>query len=275
MINGKALGWLSCTAYAMAMAIDKASLGTKQPSGCAIRRITGDTVGGTMLRQVGDAAHSLGVHVDVFVGSGVADPEYVWDQFKKGRGAVLQGNASAMLNTRFRSTNGPVNHAVYVNEVKGSGASREALVYDPAADDRKKGIDDGPSWWPWSLVLKFAASLEPFLTATNNDHRKLGPGRMYVGIMPDTEPHVHKAFGGVKTSPFPDRTRALEDGTRVHSAPKSSDATVIGHLEKDELFTAFQVAIGDEYKGSVRWYGDHDGKRWVHAKRLSHTGGTT
>jgi hypothetical protein len=42
VIDGEALGWASCTAYSMAMGIDSATAGAKRPSGCKIRKLTGD-----------------------------------------------------------------------------------------------------------------------------------------------------------------------------------------------------------------------------------------
>jgi hypothetical protein len=96
-------------------------------------------------------------------------------------------------------------------------------------------------------------------------------------IAPVAEPfHAHFRYGGRATNPFPDRTRADEDQVRVHWRPSVTDATVIDHLERDELFVASQLTErGDTFRGSTRWYGDHHGRRWVHAARLRREGGAT
>ena len=276
-INGKNLGWLSCTAYAMAMAIDAATLGAKTPSGCGVRFRTGDTTGGLTLNQVAYVAETVyGVRVDVRVGNNVVTPAYAAKQLQAGRGLVLQVNAGAWVNTRFRSTSGPVNHAIYINECRGgtSGRPEEALVYDPAADGRYSSIDQGPTWWPWSLVMKAAAALRPW---GDNDPRLLGPGKFYVGIMPDHEPHAHYRFGGHKPSAshWPDRTRHNSDDGWFHSKPDSSKATRIRHTTEGKLFEVWQVANGDEFQGSTEWGGNHIGTEWIARKRLDHWGGST
>ena len=64
VIEGEALGWASCTAYSMAMGIDSATAGRKRPSGCKIRKLTGDKEKGLMLSQVAEVALE---HYDVRV----------------------------------------------------------------------------------------------------------------------------------------------------------------------------------------------------------------
>ena len=259
VIGGKNMGWLSCTSYATAMGIDKATLGVKVPTGCAVRRLTGDTVGGTNLPQNAAAAEKLGVKMALHVGSNVGSTSELAGTLHLGKGCVVQGGTKPVIKTKWRSTTGAINHAVYVNEVRGGTTfvPAEALVYDPSADARRAGIDQGPSWWPWSLVVDFAAALQPW---GESDPRVLGKGRAYFGAFPDTEPHVHIAFGGKRTSPnFPDRTRAAIDGTRVHSRPDTSDATVVDRLAKGELFEAWQTTVGPTFQGSRVWYGK---SRW-------------
>lgn len=276
-IDGVSLGWANCTPTSVAMGVSRSTLNAKNPSGCDIRRGTGDVSGGTTLRQCCDVARaSYGVSFEVRTGSNVCTPNYAGGKLHQGRGIVVQGSTSALLGTRFQSTNGPVNHAVWVNEGRGwdDDIPEEALVYDPAADGRRHGIADSPDWWPWSLLLHFAASLEPNGEGTG----KLGSGRWYCAIAPDTEPHVHAKFGGVRTSPFPDRTRANSPKGRrinVHSAPRTGSDTVIDHLSDGDLFTAYQRTLGESFGGSKVWLGNHDGTRWVHSSRLSHVGGST
>lgn len=282
-INDRCFGWLSCTCYAGAMGIDKSSLGKHRPSGCTVRRYTGDRTGGTMVRQVADVAlKQYGIKVDVHAGGNVLRARDGAAALRAGRGILLQGGTGALVGTKYQSTAGQVNHAVWVNEIVGDGTTPDdALVYDPAADGRKRSyrVDESPSWWPWALVLKFASWLEPAGEGTG----KLGPGWWYCGVFPDTEPHVILKYGGKKTSPFPDRTRAQCASTsrvNVRSSPTNpkppASENIVGHLRNDEIFVAYQVTdTGESFRGSRRWYGSQNGNQWVHAARLSHEGGTT
>lgn len=271
-IDGLCVGWLSCSAYAMAMGIDKSSLGIHTPSGCTVRRYTGDKSGGLTLPQVAAvASNQYHLPVEVHTGSNVARPAYVLAECRKGRGFLLQGNTKALLGTPNQSTAGGVNHAVWVNEIRANG---DALVFDPAADGRKRGyfVDTSPSWWPWKRVEAFAAALRPW---GDGDPRTLGAGWMYVGLMSDTEPHVLLRFGARRTRPFPDRTRA-HGPAHVHSSPTTGKASVVGSLTDGDLYIAYQVTTkGESFEGSRTWYGDVNGKRWVNSRRLSHEGGST
>lgn len=270
-LSGDKSGWTSCTAYSGAMGIDKATLGAKRPTGREVRARTGDTTGGLTLPQVARVAPLYGVRMEVHTGSSAATPSYALSQLRAGRGMLLQGNTGALLRTPQQSTSGPVNHAVYVNEARSDG---DVYVFDPAADGRRSGIDQGPSQWPWNLVLRFAAALRPY---GDTDRRVLGPGRMYVGFFPDTEPHVHLRNGARRSTPFPDRTRAYAATGRivnVRSGPSNSWA-IVDRLAVGELFVAYQTMQGSPVNGDRTWMGNHDGNQWVHRSGLRHIGGTT
>ena len=260
------------------MEIDRSTLGRKRPTGCQVRRYTGDTIGGLTLPQVAKVAREkYGVAIEVRVGSNVCTPDYAAGQLRRGRSFGLQGNTVALLKTAFRSTTSGVNHFVLVNEGRGwyktgSGLWRpkEALVYDPAADRRRAGIADGPDWWPWQVVLNFAANLKPW---GDRDERVLGYGKFYAGLGPDTEPHVHLHYtGSVRTSPFPDAMtiKSPTTGRRVNVRKGPSTAyAVVTTLASGTHFAAYQVTRqGQELAGSRVWYGDHNGARWVHSSGI-------
>jgi len=267
--SGDPLGWSSCTAYAMAMLIERSTLGAQHPSGRDVRKDTGDKVGGLTLPQVAGVARTeYGCPVEVHTGSSAATPAYALAQLRAGRAFVLQGNAGALVSTPFRSTAGPVNHAVHVNETRADSA---CLVYDSAANGRRAGYDQGPSWWPWDVVLRFAAALRPWGDA---DRRVLGPGRLYAGFGADTEPHAHLRYGAHRTAKFPDRTRvAFHDPHRlilVHAKP-SLTSHVVRKAAVGDLFVAFQTVKAE----GRTWYGSHDGTEWMLSTRLEHIGGAT
>src|SRR5829696_8283961 len=181
-IAGKQLGWESCTAYSMAMGIDAFTGGRLRPSGCKVREGTGDTTGGLTLRQVADVAQSrYGIRVAVRSGGTTIAPEKAARLIRAGRGFVLQGNAAVLIGTPSQSTGGPVNHAIWVQAVRGGTGDvpDQVLVYDPAADGRR-GLAKGPQWWPWSRLLAYAADLR----MDDAGIRRLGPGRLYAGFLP-------------------------------------------------------------------------------------------
>jgi hypothetical protein len=87
--------------------------------------------------------------------------------------------------------------------------------------------------------------------------------------------HVHLYGTAIKSTPFPDRTRAIRDGVRMHSSPRKGTGNVVATLERGQLFIGFQYVAGDLYAGSRRWVGNHDGTLFVHSKNLTHVGGDT
>ncbi len=271
-VNGHTylLGWDSCTCYAGAMGEDGTTGGQYVPTGCLVRKRTGDVSGGTTLRQVADALMSLhGTYVATYTGSNVLSPGRVAQYLRAGQRVIVQGGAGAMVGTPYQSTAGEVNHAVLINEVRGGTSTNpsEALVYDPAADGRKRSyhVDQGPSWWPWPLVEKFAAYLRPAGDGT----ARLGPGKVYAGVFPDTEPHVTLVKGATKAHPFPDRVRAADPNdptTAIHSS-RGGVSTVSRHVPNGTLLRLYQ------YSGP--WGGNDDGTEWVLLSNTSHVGGAT
>lgn len=277
MIDGHALGWDSCTAYSAAMALDSTTLGHYRPTGCQIRALTGDVTGGLTLRQVTDAIQSrYGIYVPIYTGANVITPEKLAAFIRAGRKVIIQGNADAMIGTPQQSTAGPVNHAVMVNSVWGGttvGHPQYADVFDPAADGRQRSyhVDQGPSTWPWSLVLKFCANLRPNGPGTP----RLGPGKVYAAVFPDSEPHVKLYAGARRSTPFPDRTKADKPTVWVHAVPRVGDTHRLYKVEKDRLLVGHQYVTGDSAWGSTTWLGNDDGTEWVPVGALRHVGGAT
>lgn len=267
-IDGKHLGGLSCSAYGQAHLIDRSTLGQKRPTGCEVREHTGDTTAGLTLKQVADVATRVyGVPMEVRVGPNVCTPRYAALQLAAGKGMLLQGNTSVLIGTPLRSTATGINHLIEVNQARGGtlDVPAEVHVYDSAADGRLAGwgrAASGPDWWPWSLVLRFAAALRPW---GDQDPRVLGPGRLYAGFGPDTEPHVHLYPGARRMVTLPNRKR-VKGGYNVRETPggKPVAKTVAG------IWEIWQAAEGAPPPGSTdrRWWGDHYGRRWIHNSAL-------
>lgn len=276
-LDGSRYAGLNCTCAAAAMALDRHTIGKRRATAARIRELTGDTSGGTNLAQVTNVLRSsYGVDMTVRYGAPIATfDQYLYD----GHGAILQGASSATRGTRFQASETfGGNHAWWVNEARGwrlvNGAQvpTDYLVYDPLADGRRSGIAQSPFWLPREYLLTFARRL--VISGTT----QLGYGKVYAAFTRDTEPHVHALFGGKPTSPFPDRTRGTApSGKRVNvRAQPTTTAPIVDYLASGELFIAYQkTATGQSLSGSRVWYGDHDGKRWVHESGLSHKGGTT
>lgn len=281
-IDGKMLGWTNCTPACIAMGISKATAHVHNPDDCTLRRFTGDTSGGTALTDYDEIARRYyGVEIEVRTGSRACTPEYAAGQLYSGRGFAIQGNCSALLRTKHRSTANRVNHCVYVNEGRGwhhDGRGHliptSVRVYDPAADGRRAGwgkAADGPEWWSWDLLLRFASELNPW---GDGDPRELGPGRFFAALFPSTEPHVHLTHGGQRTLTFPRRMvvnpPGADDAKRqnVRLGP-STKYRVVATLEPGVVFMAYQFTEkGQSLASSRRWYGDHNGTRWVHSSGL-------
>ena len=277
VLGGKPFGWLNCTPTSFAMAIEKASLGRLRPTGCNIREATGDRTAGTTLWQCRTVAENeYGIAVEVHAGATVTSMVGVARQLRAGRGAVLQGDIGVAVGTSFRSTAGSVAHAIYLNEVRGGSIDTpsQALVYDPAANGRTARwgtAAQGPQWWPWGLVVKFAAALRPNGPGTP----VLGPGKAYVAFFPDTEPHVHLTFGGNRTNPFPDDLfgkKGTDDAARYVRPGPGLQYAHLRVLGVGARFGAFQVTHGGQWRGSDIWYGDHNGHYWIHSSGITGAG---
>jgi hypothetical protein len=168
------------------MGADQAS-GHQIVTGCRLRGLTGDLTGGLTLNQIDAALRTLAVPTEVYVGAAACTPAFAARRLSARRAVGIQGNTGALLGTPYKDTGGSANHYVLLSAARGgtSDAPAEVLVFDPAADGRRTGIADGPDWWPWQTVLRFAAALRPW---GNADPRTLGYGRWYCHIFPAGPP---------------------------------------------------------------------------------------
>lgn len=259
------------------MALDRETLGRERTTGQVVRKLTGDTSGGTTLTQVNNALQrGWDVTLEVRKGASIA---YFDDALHDGHGAVLQGASSATRGTKYSASETfGGNHSWWVNEgrgwrlIGGVWVPTEYLVYDPLADGRRD-LANAPFWLPRPYLLTFAKRLD-----LNGDGALLGPGKVWAMFTRDTEPHVHAKFGGRRTDPFPDRTRANpKPGKRVsvRTGP-SPTSRLVDTMADGELFIAYQrTTTGTSIGGSRVWYGDHDGNRWIHESGLRREGGST
>jgi len=87
-------------------------------------------------------------------------------------------------------------------------------------------------------------------------------------LFADTEPHVHLWGGAVRSDPFPWNAKGRSGSTtkaREMRVGPSDDYAKVGTLSVGAKFQAFQSKM----TGSQKWYGNHDGNRWVRQNGLT------
>ena len=129
-------GGYSCTAYAMAMAIDKATYGGSEVTGRQVRALSGAaSFTGLNLPDVIRAANRLYVTVIY--------PTGTWanliTSLRNGHGVVLQGDYEVIPDAYSGQTSFDGNHAVYIDYLHSTGLYM--YVMDPL---QKKGPTMGP-----------------------------------------------------------------------------------------------------------------------------------
>ena len=264
--HGRDLKWLNCSTLSAAMGMDKSTNGRVRLSGCAVREQTGDWVGGTMLSQMRDVAEAHGIKTELHVGSNVATLWYASYQGALGRGAIVQGNTQP-------DGRGNVNHAVFVNEPLGGKPG------DPTAFDVFDPWSTGPAVWSYAKLKAFAGALHPWGESDPRTLRSMGVNGVYCLIFPAAlaEP-VHLHYGGARTSPSPDTltVHSPTAGRRVNvrSRPdRINKADIAGTLATGTKWNAYQQTdTGIALAGSRRWFGNHDGNRWIHSSGVTGVG---
>lgn len=140
-------GGYNCTAYSMAMAIDKATYGGDRVSGSQIRALSPayPYIGLTLPDAITAASRT---HVRIYNKSGQTWGAMI-DALRHGRGVILQGNYGQMgiysAQPSFRG-----NHAVYIDYLHSSG--NYLYVMDPLSKV-------GGRWIPVSVMRAYAEKL--------------------------------------------------------------------------------------------------------------------
>ena len=179
--DGSRCQWFNCNCAAHAMAADRHREGKDPgipgkpwpPMPDDIRREIAGPCGGTSLNDNEIAVRRLyAVNMDIRYN---VPKETFRSLIQSGRGAVVSIQYSVIAPTRFDASPGFTGgHGIYVNERRKSDGAY--LVYDPLADGRRKGIPQGPNWWPATLLFR-AAEAYPGTNA----------GRIHASFTKDTE----------------------------------------------------------------------------------------
>ena len=124
-------GGFDCTAYATAMAIDRASMGGVRVTGKQVRQASSEPIPdpdspGLNLPQV--IAVAAKWHVELFDRRG-APWSAVIEALSEGRGVILQGDADQFIGTNVVCQQGfRGDHAIYLNHVTGDD---DLYEFDP------------------------------------------------------------------------------------------------------------------------------------------------
>lgn len=179
-LDGSRFQGTNCNCASDAMLINRATKGMKRPTASTVRKLTGDTFGGTNLRQVHDVNR---VHYGI---RSVLQQPTPWgelmDRARNGRGFVLQIRYQALRYTRFdcfRHNFGD-NHSIWINHMNANGTLHGA---DPGADGRYRGCPSGYQNYPQALLKKAAGQLDLSGLGTAT-YRPLGFGKAYALLAP-------------------------------------------------------------------------------------------
>ena len=271
-LDGSPYAGVNCTLASGCMAAIRHKVGSNPPGSAMwypkpwyLRKLTGDTSGGTNLAQLDRVLdYYYGINLETVY----ADSwENFHNEIRSGRGAVLQGSYSVLYNTRWSgSKTFKGNHAIYVNECRYNYTLKrwEYLVYDPLCDHRRAGLDQAPSWIPGSVLREFAGKL---LVGT----RRAGIGKAWASYTRDTEPAVRLAYRATKYPNGPRPFYARVDGAKIRSSAKIGNTNIITKLDEGDPFLVYQYKTGQKVSGSTRWYGNRTGTRWMHSSVLRTT----
>jgi hypothetical protein len=275
VINGHLLGWVSCTAYAMAMLVHAATDGEQSPKGCALRRRTKgdngkvDDEGGLSLSQVERVAEQFyGVPINRRTGGGAIPITKAIARLENGQGFVLQGNNDGWGMAA-------VDHAIYVDRVRGgtTGAPKQALVLD---SQRKHAV-----WVPWEKVVGFGSHLR-----TDGSGGRPKPGTFWAGFGPAratpeeqmtasvaADNGVKLRFGAKALAGRMRMRATVPHGhaVKVRRTPRDLAVRLRDTLDDGEVFVTWQRLEDGERPApgaTRRWYGNKDGTSWVHASGL-------
>lgn len=173
-------GGQNCSCACHAMWLYRASGGRIKLTACQVRRKTGDTSGGTNLRQMATITAALGVK---------AGSLWLPGSFAKSRQLVLSGRYGGhfqigyniIANTQWDCFEGNFRggHDWFIK----GGTANVAYVGDPGADHRRSGIPLGYQAIPWEIVERACATL-PLSSGGPTLAQEYGSGYVFTYLTP-------------------------------------------------------------------------------------------
>ena len=272
--TGSRLGGVNCNPTAGAILVDLTSCGGRKTTGAAVRELTKDMVGGTILSVVASALRrGYGVDLDIDTGSF----DRVVRALRAGRGVSLCGSSAATRRTRYQASETfDGNHQWALTDIRTVAGGRvEILVFDPLADGRRRGIATSPMWVPAGIVREFAGKLD-LRSRSERDakrpRRPLGDGRATYGLTDvvacgsaaKVVPRVRLRTGASLVNGQAGRERAVRvPVARMREGPTTT-SDICGRKRAGDTFRAFQGIKGQRVAGQRLWFGDRTGARWMH-----------
>lgn len=269
------MGGVNCNPTAGAVLVDLTSCGVRRTSGAAVRELTNDTVGGTILSVVAAALErGFGLELDI----DTASFDRVIKALQAGRGVSLCGSSSATRGTRFQASERfDGNHQWALTDIRSvEGGRLEILVFDPLADGRRHVIATSPMWIPTGIVREFAGNLDLRSKAereAKRPRRPLGLGRATYGVTDVVAcaagkavpvPRVRLRAGGGLVNGQAGRDRVVGVAiARIRERPTTT-SDILGRKRAGDTFRAFQRIRGQRVGGDPIWLGDRTGARWMH-----------
>ena len=271
---GSRLGGVNCNPSAGATLVDFVTCGAKRTTGAAVRELTKDNEGGTVLSTV-VAALRRGFAIDIDIDT--ASFDRVVKALNSGRGVTLCGSSIVTRGTRFQASEKfDGNHQWALTDTrKGEGGRLEILVFDPLADGRRRGIATSPMWIPANIVRDFAGRLDlrsKAEKAAKRPRRPLGVGRATYGLTEVVAcagkavpvPRVRLRPGASLMNGQAGRDRVVRVAVaRIRERPTTT-SDIAGRKRAGDTFRAFQRIKGQRVAGDQIWLGDRTGERWMH-----------
>jgi hypothetical protein len=234
-----------------------------------------DKVGGTNNKEVARAlAKGFGVDLDLHSGSF----KDVVAALREGRGVSLSGSSVATMGIKeFDAQHGfDGNHQWALVGIEDHPGEPIITVIDPLADGRR-GLARSPLRMPLSIVREFAGMLDFRTEQEIREKRPRKPLGIGKAVYATTEVVRCKGPGAAAPAAVVLGHKAAlvngHEGTlktiranvgRIRSAP-STGAPIVGRKVRGTVFRACQTVSGQEADGGGLWFGDRDGKRWMHS----------
>lgn len=153
-LTGSSLQSSNCGPASAADLADRYSLGAIDLTPDEMRKLTGDRVGGTTIRQLAEALEKVHVPLVVFDYRDGMDADRFRALVKSGVGAIANMDYSKVPEKLEADKDFEELHSMYADRWRADAPLFDGtrgpgyLVFDPLADGRRPGIPLGPDWWP-------------------------------------------------------------------------------------------------------------------------------
>ena len=226
--TGSALGWKNCGAASGAMLADQATLGLKNPTPDAFRKLTGDYSGGLFIGTVGHVLEAhYGVGVTVYDASDGYTFEALVADLKRGRFAVVNGDYDVVPDSLSGQPSFNGLHAEFWHQWTTTGI----VVGDPLCDGRMLSTGHrapkGYVKYPLSVAREYV-----------NKYDREVPGT-----------GIHAAVMDLKLL----KARPVSPATNIRSAPTRT-SSVIGAFGGTSTIVWGGTVVGEKIGNNGIWY---------------------